>query len=255
MNQASVGWHCPDCVAGYAREARPAERAVQVAMHGHPPLVTKAIMAMCGLVFAWDLSQGANLMSGAGSTTSRELSLWAPAMEFQGEWYRAITAGFAHSGLIHIGFNMWLLWQLGRSLEGRLGALGFGTMYITGILGGSLGALLAEPRASAVGASGAVFALMGAMVVLQRMSGMSIMNSGLGGLLVINILFSFRPGISWGGHIGGLAAGLAMGAIMALLRERGPKHTALAPAGFAALGLACAVGIYFAVDRAIDVLT
>ena len=224
-------------------------------MHGHPPLVTKAIMAICGAVFVWDVLQGANFMSGAGSTTSRELSLWAPAMEFNGEWYRAITAGFAHSGLIHIGFNMWLLWQLGRSLEGRLGALGFGAMYVTGILGGSLGALLAEPRASAVGASGAVFALMGAMAILQRMSGMSVMGSGLGGLLLINVMFSFRPGISWGGHIGGLIAGLAMGAILALLRERGPRYMSLAPAGFAALGLAFAVGIYFAVDRAIGILT
>lgn len=254
MHQASVGWHCPDCVAGYANEARPAQRAVQVAMHGHPPLVTKAIMVMCGLIFAWDILQGSNLMSGAGSTTSRELSLWAAPMQLNGEWYRAVTAGFAHSGLIHIGFNMWLLWQLGQSLEGRLGALGFGTMYVTGILGGSLGALLAEPEARAVGASGAVFALMGAMVLLQRMAGMSIMNSGLGGLLLINILFSFRPGISWGGHIGGLVVGLAMGAILGMLRERGARYETLAPAAFAALGVACSIGIYFAVERAVGFL-
>lgn len=224
-------------------------------MQGHPPNLTRAIMVVCGLVFLWDLSQGANLATGAGAVSSRELSLWAPAMDIDGEWYRAITAGFAHRGIIHIGFNMWLLWQLGQSLEGRLGWLGFATMYVTGILGGSLGALLAEPQASAVGASGAVFALMGTMVVLQRNAGINVMSSGLGGLILINVLFSFRPGISWGGHLGGLVVGVAMAGLFIALRDRSPRHTNFAPAAFAALGLVCAIAIVFAADRATGVIT
>ncbi|MEM7092012.1 MAG: rhomboid family intramembrane serine protease [Actinomycetota bacterium] len=252
MTQASVGFHCPDCVAGHQRQARPAQRAVTRALGQTPPYVSQAIVAICVAIYVWDIAQGTNPTSGGGSQAAIDLSLWAPAMDLNGEWYRAITAGFAHLGLFHIGFNMFLLWQLGRPLEGRFGNLTFATIWFTGILGGSLGALLVEPTSSAVGASGAVFALMGFVAVLQRAAGVSLMSGGLGGLILLNVLFSFRPGISLGGHFGGLAIGALMGGIFVLLqRHPNRRATALAPVVFAGIGLLTFVGIIFAADRAV----
>ena len=252
MHQASVGWHCPTCVRGHAKQARPAERAVQRAVHGHRPVVTIALIAVSAAVFAWDLSQGANAANGAASRAFREFNLNAPAVEFGGEWYRLITSAFTHSGIIHIGFNMWLLWVLGQSLEGRFGSLTFATIYATGIIGGGVGAMLIEPTSGVVGASGAVFALMGALVVLQRMGGVNIFQSGIGSLVLINVLLSFRGGISLGGHLGGLAVGLVMGVILGKARERGGKAIALAPVLIAAIGLALLLAFIPVIDRAAD---
>lgn len=250
MTQASVGWHCPDCVRSHQRQNAPATKAVRVALEGHRPIVTQLLVAISIAVFAWDATQGANLMTGAGSSAARDLSLFAPFVE-QGEWYRVVTSAFTHSGLIHIGFNMWLLWVIGQALEGRFGALTFVSMYATGILGGALGAVLVEPRASVVGASGAVFALMGVTLVLQRMGGLSVFQSGIGGLVLINVLLSFRGGISLGGHLGGLAVGLVSGWILGAARRRGGRYEALASIGIAALGLVCLIALVPAVDRAV----
>lgn len=251
MTQASVGWHCPNCVAGNARAQAPARKAVQVAMHGHKPLVTQAIMGLCAAVFAWDILQGSNFMTGQGGAASRDLGLFAPFVQ-NGEWYRVFTSAFTHSGLIHIGFNMYLLWMLGKAMEGRFGSLTFGTIYVAGILGGSLGAVLVEPRALVVGASGAVFALMGATVVLQRAGGMNIFQSGIGGLILINVLLSFRGGISLGGHLGGLIAGAVVGLILSEARKRGRRFEALAPAAVAAFAFVLAIALVPAISRAVS---
>lgn len=250
MNQASVGWHCPDCVRGHQREIAPAAKAARVALQGHRPIVTQVLIALCGAVYLWDMTQGANAMSGAQSRAAREFALFAPLVE-SGEWYRVVTAAFTHSGLIHIGFNMWLLWVIGQSLEGRFGSLTFGSMYATGILGGSLGAMIVEPQASVVGASGAVFALMGVMLVLQRMGGVNVFQSGIGGLVLINVLLSFRGGISLGGHLGGLAVGVLMGFALGQLRSRGRRAEALAPVVLAGIGLVCLVALVPVIDRAV----
>ena len=250
MHQASVGWHCPTCVSGHRKQVRPAQKAVERALGGSPPTVTKLLMAACAAVYGYDVSQGANFMTGARSTVARDLSLFAPSVEFNNEWYRIGTSAFAHSGLIHIGFNMWLLWVIGQTLEGRFGSLTFASMYATGILGGSFGAMLIEPQSSVVGASGAVFALMGVLLVLQRMGGVNVFQGGIGGLVLINVMLSFRSGISLGGHLGGLAVGLAMGAILGLARQRGPKALALAPLAIAGLGLAVMLGLIPVIDRA-----
>lgn len=250
MTQASVGWHCPTCVSGYQKQARPAQKAVQRAFAGHPPTVTKLLIAASVAVFGYDLLQGANPINGASSTVARDLSLFAPSVEFSDEWYRIGTSAFAHSGLIHIGFNMWLLWVIGQTLEGRFGSLTFASMYTTGILGGALGAMLIEPRASVVGASGAVFALMGVLLVLQRMGGVNVFQSGIGGLVLINVMLSFRSGISLGGHLGGLAVGVVMGLMLGYARERGSKALALVPIGIAGLGLLVMLGLIPVIDRA-----
>ncbi len=231
--------------------ARPAQRAVKKATGDYRPPVTVALIASCVAVFAWDVfAGGANV--GRSGSIANDFALWAPAVKFDNEWYRVISAGFAHSGLIHLGFNMWLLWVLGGTLEKRFGALAFGTMYVTGLLGGSLGAMLVEPTSSVVGASGAVFGLMGVTLILQRMGGIGVFQSGIGMLVVFNVVLSFRSGVSLGGHLGGLAVGLAMGAALGWAKARGKQSETLAPIAFASIGFVALVLLIPVIDRAIE---
>jgi membrane associated rhomboid family serine protease len=120
-----------------------------------------------------------------------------------------------------VGFNCFLIYQLGMLLEPALGRLRFGMLYACAIVGGSFGALLLSGDALTVGASGGVFGLMGAAVVALRSRGIDIFQTGIGGLLVLNLVFTFViPRISIGGHLGGLAAGAIAGW---LLSEAGPR--------------------------------
>lgn len=204
------------------------------------PATVAFILGSIGL-FAWDISQGASAADGSNSEVACRFSLFAPSLARDGEWFRVVTSAFSHADALHIGFNVWLLFELGRALENRFGSLSFATMYVVGILGGSVGAVALHPTAVTVGASGAVFALIGVLLVLQKMAGVKVFTDGIGPLVVLNVMISFRPGISLGGHLGGFAAGLIMGATLGMMRRRGARHEALAPIGFAGLGLTLAV--------------
>ena len=128
------------------------------------------------------------------------------------EWWRLFTGAFLHSGIAHLFFNMWLLYLLGRALESLLGSVRFFFLYFGALLAGSLGVLLLSPANDlTVGASGAVFGLMGAALVLNRMFDGGFNVGGLAFLLALNLLLTFSvPGISVGGHLGGLAGGLVI---------------------------------------------
>jgi membrane associated rhomboid family serine protease len=157
-----------------------------------------------------------------------------------GEQYRLITSGFLHDGLIHIGFNMLILWLLGQQLEPALGRLRFALLYFVGLLGGSFGVMLLSPNEFTVGASGAVFGLFGAAVIVQRSQGINPFETGLGGLIAINLLITFTlPGISIGGHVGGLVLGAVAGALLVELPRRLPSDSraVVSVGATAALGL------------------
>jgi membrane associated rhomboid family serine protease len=125
-----------------------------------------------------------------------------------GEVYRLVTAGFLHAGLFHLLVNMYSLWILGNLLEPAVGRVRFLLIYFVSLLSGSFGALLLTPNSFTVGASGAIFGLMGAGVMVMRNRGIDPMQSGLPLWIGINLVFSFAvPGISIGGHIGGLIGG------------------------------------------------
>jgi membrane associated rhomboid family serine protease len=169
-----------------------------------------------------------------------------------GEWYRLVTGGFLHSGLLHLGFNMYLLWLLGSQLEPALGRMRFGVLYATALMAGSFGVLLVDPTALTVGASGAVFGLMGAMVVAQRAVGIDPWRSGIGSLVVLNVIITFAiPNISIGGHIGGLVGGAAAGWLLIelprfLTTGDGRTREVLGTVATAALGVACVAGALWA---------
>jgi membrane associated rhomboid family serine protease len=184
-------------------------------------VATKAVVGVNVAVFL--------LTNAPGSKTSADLqtrlALYGPALA-KGEWWRLVTAGFVHYGLLHIAFNMVLLYRFGMLLEPALGRARFLALYMASLLAGSFGAVLLSPNVFTAGASGAVFGLFGAAAVGLRQRGIGVWQSGVGGLIVINLIFTFAvPGISIGGHLGGLAGGALVGGYM--LRTR-PSSRALA---------------------------
>jgi membrane associated rhomboid family serine protease len=167
-----------------------------------------------------------------------DYGLWGP-MVSSGEWWRLITGGFLHVSVIHIGSNMLALFFLGRALEPALGWLRVGVIYFVSLAAGSLGVMILEPDALSMGASGAIFGLMGAFVIFARSRGISIMQTGIGPVILLNLAITFTiPGISIGGHLGGLAGGAAIAALVVELdqnrRFRGDHRWLLAGVGLAA---------------------
>jgi membrane associated rhomboid family serine protease len=197
MQQASVGFHCPECSqAGAQKVLRPQDLVTR-------PVLAIVLVAVNLAVFAWDAVSPQQLTFEGG--------LFGPYVA-GGEWWRIITSGFLHVNLIHVGFNCFLIYQLSLLLEPALGRLRLGLVYACAIVGGSFGALLLSPDALTVGASGGVFGLMGAAVAALRSHGIDIFQTGIGGLLVLNLILTFAiPRISIGGHLGGLVAGAVAG--------------------------------------------
>jgi membrane associated rhomboid family serine protease len=147
-----------------------------------------------------------------------------------GQWWRLVSGGFLHANILHIGMNMLILYWLGRMLEPAIGSMRFAIVYVTSLFAGAFGALLLTPHAFTVGASGAIFGLAGCAVVEMRSRNISIMESGLGALILINLLFSFSSsGISLGGHVGGLIGGALAGLVLQVADRR--RSLALALVG------------------------
>lgn len=166
-------------------------------------------------LFLW-VTVGSTVLTNGGAINSRELDM-ALSQYFidNGEWYRLISSGFLHYGLIHVGMNMFLLWQLGQLLEPALNRGRFMLLYFAAMFGGSAGALALSPDALTGGASGAVFGLMAAAAVGLQQRGVNPMKTGIGGTLLLNLLITFTiPGISIGGHVGGALMGAAVGYAM-----------------------------------------
>lgn len=204
MTPSPVGMRCPEC----ARQTTNVKRMPASGGAGELPRVTVAIIVLCVLAYLGD----GNFAGGSStSTLFREGALFGPLVD-SGEYYRLVTAGFLHAGFIHIGFNMYLLYLLGQELEPELGSPRFAALYFASLLAGSFGALLVEPLASTVGASGAVYGLMGAMAAMLYARGVNPLQTSIGGLIMINLVISFLlPNVSVGGHIGGLVGGAIVG--------------------------------------------
>jgi membrane associated rhomboid family serine protease len=200
MTTTPVGMRCPEC----AKQTTKAKRLRNVAA---VPQVTYALIAINVIAFLTE--QGQLSFSGAeihGKVIDEGVLFRAGIAEGHQYW-RLVSSAFLHENFIHIGFNMYLLYVLGRMLEPAIGSVRFGAIYAVALFAGSFGALFATPAAS-LGASGAIFGLMGAAAVELRARGISIMQSGIGGLIVINLIFSFTfANISVGAHVGGLIGG------------------------------------------------
>jgi membrane associated rhomboid family serine protease len=213
MHQASVGFHCPECT----KQGR--QRVMSARSLATRPLLTPLLVAANIAIFIADATSSRRLGNSLGEL-GVDGALYGPAVA-AGDWWRPITSGFLHIGLLHVGFNMFLLWQLGNLLEPAVKRWGFAALYLLSLLGGSFLVLVLDNDAVTVGASGAVFGLMAATFVAMRSRGINPFQTGIGPLIIINLFLTFTiSNISIGGHIGGLVAGGVGGLI---LWEWGPR--------------------------------
>ncbi len=226
--QVTVGSHCVDC----AKAARPDIRTrARFWSAGQHQLVTTVLIAVNLAVFVgvllWTRDGGA--VSGQVTDAHLELGLskdvlarpinWSGGGEiFTTEadgWYRLVTSGFLHFGILHIALNMYFLYVLGPLLERPLGRVRYLLLYFASLLGGSLGVVLLDTGGISAGASGAVFGLLAAAAVGLWRQGVNPFSTSIGTVLLLNLFITFAvPGISIGGHLGGAAAGAACALVM-----------------------------------------
>jgi membrane associated rhomboid family serine protease len=232
MTSTPVGMRCPEC----ARQRTKVKTMATV----ETPVLTYILIGI-SVVLAF----GAYL-AGDPDFGGRDLRGDFGVARFfvgEGEVWRLVTSGFVHDGPFHLMFNMFGLWILGSMLEPMLGRLRFGLVYFVSLLGGSFAVVAFSPEANAVGASGAIFGLLGAGIVLMRDRNINLMENGLVLWLGLNLLITFtREDISIAGHLGGLAAGVL---VAALLHEL-PKQVRVAPMALnvlaGAVGALCVAG-------------
>jgi membrane associated rhomboid family serine protease len=248
QTQAAVGVQCPECV----REGRAEVRASQGGMlgrlipRGSAPVVTYLLMALCAVIY---LGQ---VFSGGALTDAWVLQ---PDLIARAPW-RLITSAFLHANPIHILFNLYALYIFGPVLERFLGRVRYLALYLVGALGGSVGVVLVWQLAlvtnnasatwldgllrpaSTLGASGAVFALMGALLVLRKSVGLQLNQILI--VVVINLAFGFFVrGIAWQAHLGGLAVGAAIAAVYLVTRREQQRSAQIL--GVAGIALALSI--------------
>jgi membrane associated rhomboid family serine protease len=245
MTPTPVGMRCPEC----SRERTKVTRAIR----SGPvlPRATQVLIALNVIVFVIETAAGAPLGGGGGGTiwnhgvllgpplTSH--NLYGPPFNGTHQYWRLLTGGFLHDGILHIGINMLSLYFVGTALEPAIGKRNLVAIYLASLLAASFGSLLFQPDTPTIGASGAIFGIFGALIVVARYRGIPLWQSGLGFILVINLIFSLSvQGISIGGHLGGLAAGLITGWLVLEFDERRNKP-AVAMAGCIAVAVVSVV--------------
>jgi membrane associated rhomboid family serine protease len=225
QTQAAVGVICPECMREQRASAPRTKPAVVTRMRSAAgrgaPVVTYSLIGITAFVYVLQW------VPGLGVTNAL---FFSPIFmtELMPEPWRALTSVFLHStGLIfHILLNMYTLWIFGRLLEPMLGRVRFLALYLISGLAGSVGVVVfAAANAQVLGASGAIFGLMGAFVVIQRRLGGNMTQLYI--LLAINLAIGFIPGtnISWQAHLGGLIGGALVGLVY--LETRKPSQRAL----------------------------
>ena len=257
MTPTPVGMRCPECAPGPSRTQRAA-----ATFSTDTPVATYVLMAICIAIEFGVLSAGGDVGGGSrGDTqvfqdfglriggfvnpfTGQEVSGVAT-----GEWWRLVTSGFLHYGITHLLFNMVSLYFLGSMLEPAISRVQFLVIYFVSLLAGSFGGILLQsPADLGAGASGAVFGLMSAAIVLMRSRGIDPMASGLPFWLGLNLIFTFSiASISVGAHIGGLVGGalaaLAMFELPRRVRGLPRQAPTLLAAGVGLLAVAGSVAI------------
>ncbi|MGI5246218.1 rhomboid family intramembrane serine protease [Dactylosporangium sp. CA-139066] len=274
MNEASVGFQCPDCVRSGAKTQRQVRTAFGGTRAGAAGTVTITLIVINVLAFiATIISAGSNATRGmAGGGLGGLLGNVTPLHEWgalvpyftgfhgnvdthiriagpsvaDGEWYRLVTSMFLHFGILHLVMNMWALWVIGRPLEAALGRWRFLALYLLCGLGGSVLAFgLGAPNTPSAGASGAIFGLFGALIMVLRRLRLSI--ASVLPVLIFNLVitFGFSSYISWQAHIGGLITGaiVAAGFAYAPQKHRTALQAATIVGTLVLLGIGFAAGL------------
>jgi len=227
MTPTSVGMRCPEC-ASDRTEVRTARTMTSGRMQA-----TYALIGINVFVFVLQLLGGGP--SGTGGWLFADGALCGNAVgdggicgggqlirSDGGEWWRIISSGFLHGGIIHLALNMFVLFILGQVLEPAIGTARFVAVYLVSLIAGAAGALImSDPAIFTVGASGAIYGMFVATIVIARQRGHMEVVQQLAFWLVINLVFTFAASnISVGGHLGGIVGG-AIAALVVIAAERG----------------------------------
>jgi membrane associated rhomboid family serine protease len=243
MRPAAVGFQCPECVREGTRSTRQARTAYGGQRTGNPALTSQVIIAVNVAVWVAILATGAGasrlvdvlalLPVGAFSPRS---GVFVPGVADGAPW-QLVTSIFTHVELVHIGFNMLALWVLGPGLEAAVGRARFLALYLVSGLAGSASVMwFSAPNSQTLGASGAIFGLMGALLVIAVKVGGDV--RGILTWIAINfvITFLFAGYISWQGHLGGFVAGVVTAGALAFAPRR--RRTLWQGAGIGVVALA-----------------
>jgi membrane associated rhomboid family serine protease len=236
MNFAPVGIRCPDHAnigAPQGQAKRTVKRVQYTATRSAAP-ATIALIAINVAFYLITVAQGGGINAPGGSLFG---DMWLTGIQvWDGDWYRLATVMFLHGSIIHLLFNMLALYWLGTAVEQTLGTTRFLLLYGASGLAGSAGALLlTEPYRPTVGASGAIFGIMGALLILEYRATGSLAGQAAT-MIVINLALTFTiSGISIGGHIGGLVGGVA--ATWGLTYARRWRQKAIGPAFIVGVGV------------------
>jgi membrane associated rhomboid family serine protease len=239
MTPTPVGMRCPECARQRTKVTRGA-----VAPGRYDAPATYVLIALNVVAYLVEIAGGGGGLSPRTSSILIDFGLFGPSVA-EGEWYRLLTSGFLHISIVHIGFNMFALYFLGRILEPGIGTARFVAIYFASLFAGSLGALLLDPNVLTIGASGAVFGIFGATFVIARHRGIEGLAASIGVVLLLNLAITFGSReISIGGHLGGLVAGVLC-ALIVVAGERGmlgPRRMPIELLGMIAIAVASIVG-------------
>ena len=202
-----VGIRCPEC-AGSPTGARKTVERVRTAGERAPlGIVTLVLIAINVAVFFAELATGSGIQNVNAGRVFQNGALYGPLVA-NGDWWRVITGTFLHASVLHLLFNMLALWWFGRPLEFVIGAGRYICLYFACALAGSAGALIFSPTTPTVGASGAIFGILGAGLVLERKR-IYVFGGAALTFIVLNLVLTFTiSNISIGGHVGGLVGGI-----------------------------------------------
>jgi membrane associated rhomboid family serine protease len=223
MTAASVGYQCTDCVAA-GQASIPEARTVFGGRITRDGAVTRTLIGICAVLFG-----AVTLLNLAGGL--QRWGMWPLAIALDGEWFRLVSSVFLHAGWLHIAFNMYVLYILGPPLERVLGHGRFLTLYLLSGLGGAVASYWFSPvNTLSVGASGAIFGLMTAWIIVGRRLDRDV--SQIIFLLGINVVLGFvLGGIDWRAHLGGAVTGALVALVLTSSRgqerrQQLRKHTA-----------------------------
>lgn len=253
MTFAPVGIRCPEHANMGAPASSPARtvRTARRRLSSHDAPATMVLIALNVLVYVATVVNGRGVNDPSGNVDSLYYkgalfvsNAFLPDQGLAyGEWWRILTATFLHASLLHLGMNMLVLYMLGIAVEQALGTRRFLMVYVAAGIAGSAGAIVFSPNAPTVGASGAIYGIMGSLLVLEYMATGSFAGQAMG-FIVINLAITFAiPGISIGGHLGGLTGGIV--GTYALARTRFSPNAALGPALVVGVALV-SIGIAYA---------
>ena len=251
MIPAAVGFQCPDDVkAGNKGVRMPRTPFGGRAATGDPAIVTKVLLAINALAllasYADDTLRDHFLMD-SGVYGNQLLIDGGIAT---GQWYRLVTAAFLHGSILHLLFNAYALWLFGPPLEAALGRARYLALYLLGAVSGVAASYAFSPLESrSLGASGAVFALFAAHIVVNRRMGRE--SSGLWALIAVNVALGFiLDNVDWRAHAGGFVGGALAAAV--IVYAPAAQRTVLQSAGLLAL-LVAALGLV--TWRSVDILS